>query len=311
MRIGMFIVEASHERTDVERLLTNARRAEGLGLATAWVPHMPWTLDGLTALTLAGRVTGRIELGTAVMPTYPRHPLAMAQQALSVQAASAGRLALGIGPSHPRVIEQMHGLTYERPAAHVRSYVEVLRAAFAAATGGGRVDHDDAFHRVHAPLEVPGATGPPGLLVAALAPRMLRVAGELTDGTITYWADERAVGEYVVPGITAAAEGAGRPAPRVVVGVPVSVVADADAAREEAARLFSMYEGIPAYRRILRRGASASPVDAAVIGHERTVAARLRSYADAGATDLCAAVFPFGPDPDGSRRRTEELLASL
>src|SRR5579864_3173086 len=123
MRIGVFIGDATAHRTTVEELLDNARWAEAAGLATGWVPHIPWSLDGLVALALAGQVTSRIELGTAVMPTYTRHPLAMAQQALSAQAASGGRVALGIGPSHPVVIEKMHGLSYERPVVHVREYL--------------------------------------------------------------------------------------------------------------------------------------------------------------------------------------------
>ena len=131
MRIGVFIGDVSGARTSVDELLAAARDADERGFATGWVPHIPWSLDGLTALALAGQVTNRIELGTAVMPTYPRHPLAMAQQALSTQAATDGRLALGIGPSHPVVIEAMHGLEYEAPARHTREYVEVLRAAFA------------------------------------------------------------------------------------------------------------------------------------------------------------------------------------
>src|SRR5437764_11171780 len=131
MRIGVFIGDASGARTSVDELLGAAKRAEALGFTTGWVPHIPWSLDGLTALALAGQVTNRIELGTAVMPTYPRHPMAMAQQAMSTQAAAGGRLVLGIGPSHPVVIENMFGLTYDRPARHTREYVDVLRAAFA------------------------------------------------------------------------------------------------------------------------------------------------------------------------------------
>ena len=127
MRIGLFISDVSGEQTTIDELLANARAAEALGFSTGWVPHIPWSLDGLTALALAGQVTNQIELGTAVMPTYPRHPLAMAQQAMSTQAATDGRLVLGIGPSHPVVIESMHGLEYARPAHHTREYVEVDR----------------------------------------------------------------------------------------------------------------------------------------------------------------------------------------
>ena len=307
MRIGLFIGEATGARTSVDDLLASARAAEAQGFATGWVPHIPWSLDGLTAVALAGQATSRIELGTAVMPTYSRHPLAMAQQALSAQAAANGRVALGIGPSHAVVIEGMYGLEYERPAAHTREYVEFLRAAFA---GTGYVSHHGEFFRVDAMLVVPGAEPPMPILVAALAPLMLRLAGELTDGTITYWANEQAIGDHVVPRITKAADGAGRPVPRVVAGVPVAVVADPDAARERAAQVFTAYEAIPTYQRILGRSGDAAPADVAVIGTETQVVARLRAFADAGATDLCAAPMGLDDDRDASARRTVELLAS-
>jgi F420-dependent oxidoreductase-like protein len=308
MRIGLFISDVSGAQTDVAELLANARAAEALGFTTGWVPHIPWSLDGLTALALAGQVTNRIELGTAVMPTYPRHPMAMAQQAMSTQAATDGRLVLGIGPSHPVVIENMFGLSYDRPARHTREYVEVLRAAFA---GSGHVEYRGDFFAFSSMLTVPGSTPAP-IMIAALGPRMLQLAGELTDGTITYWANERAVGEHIVPGITAGAEAAGRPPPRVVLGLPVAVCDDVDAARDRAAKLFEAYLNIPTYQRVLARGGDGTtPTDVAVIGTEADVTARLRTYADAGATDLCATALGLGDDRDQSQRRTIELLASL
>lgn len=308
MRIGLFISDVSGEQTMIEELLANARAAEALGFTTGWVPHIPWSLDGLTALALAGQVTNRIELGTAVMPTYPRHPLAMAQQAMSTQAATGGRLVLGIGPSHPVVIESMHGLEYTRPAHHTREYVEVLRAAFA---GSGHVEYRGECFAFSSMLTVPGSTPAP-IMVAALAPRMLKLAGELADGTITYWANERAVGEHIVPGITAAADAAARPSPRVVVGLPVAVCDDPDAGRERAAKLFATYLNIPTYQRILSRGGDeTTPADVAVIGTEDDVVERLRGYASAGATDLCATALGLDDDREASQRRTIELLASL
>ncbi len=319
MRVGLFIGDASGTRTTVDDLVASARAAEAAGFATGWVPHIPWSLDGLTALALAGQVTERIELGTAVMPTYTRHPLAMAQQALSAHAASAGRVTLGIGPSHPVVIATMYGLTYDRPAAHTREYVEVLRRAVDASVAQGPhaqsgsdgefVAFDGEFFHVSAMLVVPGAETPMPILVAALAPLMLRLAGEATDGTITYWANERAVGEHVVPRITRAAEAAARPAPRVVVGIPVAVVHDPAAARERAAQLFGAYEAIPTYQRILGRS-DAPPADVAVIGTEEEVLGRLKGFAAAGATDLCAAPLGLDDDREESARRTVALLAS-
>lgn len=307
MRIGVFIGEASGDRTSVDALLANARDAEERGFATGWVPHIPWSLDAMTAVTLAATVTTRLELATAVLPTFPRHPLALGQEALSVQAVAGGRFTLGIGPSHPVVIENMYGLSYDKPAARTAEYVEVLQACFART---GRVQHAGEHYRVDAMLDVPGGTDVP-LLVAALGPTMLELTGRLADGTVTYWADERAIGEHVAPRITASAAAAGRPAPRIVVGLPVAVVTDTDKARDRAARLFSVYEAIPTYQRILGRGAASSPVDVAVIGTEAQVRKRLQRFQDAGATDLCASVLGLDDDRDASRRATLDALASL
>ena len=291
-------------------LLANAREAEGLGFATGWLPHIPWSLDALTAVALAGQVTSRLELGTAVVPTYPRHPLTMAQQALSAHSASAGRVVLGIGPSHPVVIEGMHGLAYTKPARHTAEYVDVLKLAFHCT---GHVSHQGEFFQVQAMLEVPGTAELPMLpvLVSALAPMMLRMAGTKADGTITYWANERAIGEHVVPTIAGAAATAGRPVPRVVAGIPVAVVRDVDAAKNRAATLFAGYHGIPAYQRIRSEGGDAELPDIAIIGDEKTVETRLRAFADAGATDLAAAVLGLDPDREASMQRTMNLLAQL
>jgi F420-dependent oxidoreductase-like protein len=310
MKIGIFVSETSAELTDIPSLVANATAAEAGGFSTAWVPHIPWSLDALTAVTIAGAATERIELGTAVVPTYSRHPLAMAQQALSTQAATGGRLALGIGPSHQVVIEGMYGLSYDHPIRHVREYVDVLEAAFA---GTGQVDHDGALYTVHAMLTVPGAQSAP-ILLAALAPLMLRLAGERTDGTITWMADERAIGEHVVPKITAAAESAGRPAPRVISGLPVCVHDDEAAARARAEHAYQVYGQIPTYRRMLDRGAGDGPGDVCIAGDEAAVEAQLRSHADAGVTELAATIFTVGATPDeraASRQRTFDFLASL
>jgi F420-dependent oxidoreductase-like protein len=234
----------------------------------------------------------------------------MAQQALSTQAVAGGRLSLGIGPSHQMVVEGMYGLSYEHPIRHVREYVDVLESAFA---GTGQVDHDGELYSVHAMLNVPGATSAP-LLLAALAPLMLQLAGEHTDGTITWMCDERATSEHVVPRITEAAESAGRRAPRIISGLPVCVHDDTGAARERAAHAFQVYGQIPTYRRILDRGDGAGPADVCIVGDEATIEAKLRSHRDAGVTDLAATIFPVGQSPAArvaSRQRTFDFLASL
>jgi F420-dependent oxidoreductase-like protein len=258
------------------------------------------------------QATERVELGTAVLPIQSRHPIAMAQQALSTQAVSGGRLALGIGPSHHWVVEDMLGLPYDRPAYQVRQYLEVLSAAFA---GPGPVDVENELYRVHNPLDITDITPIP-ILLAALAPVMLRLAGEHASGTILWMADERAIGDHVVPRITKAADEAGRPAPRVVAGVPVALCAsgEVDDARVRANQLLGHAEYSPNYQRLLEQGDATDVGDMMAVGDEAAVLARLQSYRDAGVTDLSVRILPLGSDRDSrvaSKARTMEYLASL
>ena len=231
MKIGIFVSDTGGERTGVEELQRRAQWVEENGFTSAWVPQIPWSLDALTALTLAATVTERIELGTAVVPTYPRHPLALAQQALSVQAASGGRLTLGIGPSHPVVVENMHGLSYAKPYSHTvrvpRGAGARVRRAGPGALRGRRVPRERARSTCRAARRCRCSS-------PRSAPKMLRLAGNRTDGTITWMADERSIEEYVVPRLVDAAMEAGRPTPRVVAGLPLAVCDDADEGRERA-----------------------------------------------------------------------------
>jgi F420-dependent oxidoreductase-like protein len=324
MRIGIFIAETSPRGSTLDEVVAKARWAEQHGLATGWVPHVPWSHDALTSLALAGQHTSRLELGTAVVPTWSRHPYGLAQQALSTQAACGGRLLLGIGPSHQLVAEGWYGTSYAGVIHHVREYVGVLEAAFAAqaeanagARGPGGIGAPVRFagerYRVDSLLDVPG-TAPVPIYLAALAPLMLRLAGERAAGTITWMGDERTHADHVVPRLEAAARAAGRATPRVIAGLPIAVCDDPDEGRATAERRYGLYQQIPTYARMLARGDAKSPADVAVIGNEARVAARLRSYASAGVTDLCAMVFPVGDGArvrEESRRRTEECLASL
>ena len=307
MRIGVFTVDINGARTTVPELLAASRDAEQRGFATAWVPQLPWSLDPLAAQALAATATERIELGTAVVPTYPRHPLTLAQEALTVQAASNGRFVLGIGASHPVIIESMYGLGYASPAAHTAEYAQVLRAA---ADADGHVAFTGKHFAVNAMFEVP-AGKPFPILIAALGPRMLEAAGSVADGTVTTWCDERAIGEHIVPRVTAAAARAGRPPPRVVCCLSIAVVKDVDAAKREVGPLFDGFRRIPAYQRMIERASSPQPVDIAIIGDEGTVRARLAALEAAGVTDFCAAPLAIGPEPASVRKRTLDLLQSV
>ena len=313
MRIGLMIgPERGRYASKVDRLRRDARWAEEAGLSTVWIPQVPDEFDALTAATLAGAETSRIEVGTAVVPVQPRHPIALAQQALSTQAVCGGRLTLGLGVSHHWVIDEMLGLPYERPVPTMRAHLDVLDAAFA---GPGMVEVRNEMFRVHNPLDITDLTPTP-VLIAALGPLMLRLAGERTDGTILWLADERAIGSHVVPRLTAAAEGAGRPAPRVVAGVPVCVCGDGEveAAVTRTNRILSEAEVSPNYQALLDQGDARQVGDLLAAGSESAVEKRLRSFADAGVTDLSVRVVPIGEGRDAllaSMRRTREYLASL
>jgi F420-dependent oxidoreductase-like protein len=311
MRIGLMIgPEKGMYRHKVARLVADAEAAEQAGFSSIWVPQIPGDFDAFTMITLVGRATRRTELGTAVLPIQTRHPIAMAQEVLSNQAVCEGRFTLGLGVSHHWVIEGMLGLPYERPAHLLRSYLEVLNAALA---GPGRVDVENDEYRVHSPLDVTDHAPTP-ILLAALGPVMLRIAGEQASGTILWMADERAIGEHVVPRITKAA--AGRPAPRIVAGVPVALCSkdEVDGARERANRVLGHAEYSPNYQRLLEQGDATDVGDILAAGDESAIVDRLRAFRDAGTTDLAVRILALGPDRAArieSRQRTEAFLASL
>jgi F420-dependent oxidoreductase-like protein len=290
----------------VERMVEQAQRAEEEGFSSLWYPSAV-AGDPVTPMAVAGRATSSIELGTAVLQTFTSHPVLQVNRAAAA-AMTMGRpgFTLGLGPSHRPVIEGVYGLSYDTAGRHTEEYLGIVTALLR----GERVDvtgDELALHGIQAqPLPQPVQ-----VLVAALGPRLLRVAGELADGTILWMANARAVESHVAPRITQAAADAGRPAPRIVAGLPVAVHDDVDEAREVAARQFANYGILPNYQRILAHGGVDGPADAAIVGDEAAVAAQLQGLLDAGATDIWAAIFPVGDDTSGSRRRTRALLREL
>ena len=296
----------------VERMQVAARWADDNGFASVWIPQIPDEFDALTAAALVGTATERVEIGTAVVPVQPRHPIALAQQVLSTQAVCGGRLSLGLGVSHHWIIDEMLGLPYEKPVATMRAHLDVLDQALA---GPGPVDVENDLFRVHNPLDITDV-GPTPVLLAALGPRMLELCGSRTDGTILWMADERAIADHVVPSLTKAAEAAGRPAPRVIAGVPVCLCGDdeVDAAVERTNRILAEAETSPNYQALLDQGDARQVGDLLAAGSETAVEKRLRSFADAGVTDLSIRVVPLGADREArlaSSDRTKQLLADL
>ena len=285
----------------IDAAVDSVRKAKDAGFSSAWFSNI-FGLDGMTACAIAGREVDGITLGTFVVPTYSRHPLYMAQQAMSTQAAAGGRFVLGIGLSHQVVIEGMLGLSFDKPARHMREYLEVMMPILEQ----GTVDFAGETYRVNntfGPLERMGTT-PPKVIIAALGPVMLDLAGRLTHGTATWMTGPETLANHVVPRITKAAADAGRDAPMVIAGVPISVTDDPEKAKADAEQVFAIYGTLPSYRAMLDREGAAGPGDIALVGDEDTVRAGIQRYADAGVTDFNAA--PFG-DVD----RTLALLKSL
>jgi F420-dependent oxidoreductase-like protein len=292
----------------VDHIVEQAERAEADGFSSLWYASAT-AGDPLVAIALAGRATSTIELGTAVLQTYPCHPVLQASRAAAVASAigEPGRFALGVGPSHEPVVEGMLGLSYRTPGRHTDEYVQIV----AALLRGQPVSFAGEEFRVNAgPPERIGDAEIP-VLVAALGPRLLRVAGQHTAGTITWMANATAIAQYVAPSIRKAAADAGRPEPRIVVGLPVAVHDDVSEARSRAAEQFALYGTLPNYQRILGRGGVAAPADAAIVGDEGRVTAQIEALFEAGATDVWAAPYPVGDDRPASRERTRALLKDL
>jgi len=297
MRIGTMTMATG----TLDAVVSAARQAEADGFAFLTVPSI-FGHDAIGALTVAGRETETIELATGVVPTPPRHPVALAQQALTAQAACGGRFSLGVGLSHKIVIENMLGLSYARPALQMEEYLEVLMPLL----NGKPAAFSGETLSVNAELAVADATPVP-CIVAALGPRMLDVAGRLADGTATWMTGTKTLALHTVPTITKAASAAGRPAPRIMAALPVAVTNDVDGARAVAGKAFKSYGGLPSYRAMLDREGAASPGDVAIIGDEKRVRKAFADLRNAGVTDFGIATFSAD---EGAVARTLEFAKS-
>ena len=301
MRIGLMLGATEGADGTIDGIVAAAKRYEAAGFPSLWMANI-FGLDAINTLALVGRETAKIELGTAVVPTYPRHPFAIAQQALTTQAASRGRFALGIGLSHKIVIEDMLGFSYDKPAKHMREYLQVL----APLLRGEPVSFKGQLYRVNAGLQVPGASKVQ-LLVAALGPAMLKLTGELADGTITWMTGPKTLASHIVPGLREGTKAAGKPASRVVAGFPIVVTRKVDEAREKIAKQLVIYGQLPSYRAMLDREGLKGPADIALVGDETALRKDLARLADAGVTDFSAAIANV---EEGATERTLAFLTN-
>ncbi|WP_327434299.1 LLM class F420-dependent oxidoreductase [Streptomyces sp. NBC_01236] len=283
-----------------------AREAREAGLRSAWFGQA-FGYDSPSLAAIVGREVPGLHVGTAAIPVFGRHPLLVSSQAQTAQAATGGRYHLGLALGTKHLTEAGFGIPYERPIARLREFLTVLRQLVE--TGSADFHGELLTATTPLPASVPGAEPPVPLLVAAMAPQALRASGELADGILPLLAGPRALAEHIVPAVTAAAEAAGRPAPRIVAFVPGVVTADVEAVRETATGTLAFYEQFPSYQRVIGLSGGTRAVDLAVIGDEETVAAEVRRYREAGATEVVFTATDLGGEAD--RRRTWKLLGEL
>ncbi len=301
MRIGIMSGAGAGPEGQIEGLVAKAKDLEARGFHSMWMANI-FGLDAITTLALVGRETERIELGTAVVPSFPRHPMAIAQQSMTAQAASNGRFVLGLGLSHKIVIENMMGLSYDKPARHMREYLAVLGPLLR----GEPAAFDGEQYRVHGALEFEGVPEVP-IVLAALGDRMLDLAGRHTAGSILWMTGPETVADHIGPKLRAAAEKAGRPDPRIVCGLPITLTNDPDGAREKIGKMLVMYGQLPSYRAMLDKEGAGGPADVAIVGDEKALDEGIQRLVDAGVTDFDASIMPT---ETGAEERTLDYLQS-
>lgn len=289
MRIGIFGGDVAATGT-IDDHIAAARQAADDGFSGFWLPQI-FGYDALTVLALIGREVPGIELGTAVVPTYPRHPAALAAQAVTTNEAADGRLVLGIGLSHQIVIEMMYGMSFAKPLRHMREYLSILLPLIH--DGAADVEGETLTGRVGLSMT---ARRPFPVLLAALGPKMLELAGAVADGTVTWMTGPATLRSHIVPTITEAAAEAGRSAPRVVGALPVLVTDDEADGRVRAGKAFAVYDTLPSYKAMLDREGAGGPADVALVGTEAAVGEQLDAMVTSGITDFVAVEYSRDPD---------------
>ena len=298
MRIGAMI-GADGTKDSIDDVVRLGKEIEEAGLDHVWLANI-FSFDAITTLALIGRETSRVRLGTAVTPTYPRHPGALAQQAMTTAAATTNRFTLGIGLSHQVVIENMFGMSYDKPAKHMREYLSVLMPLLRGETASFQGEQ----YRVQGlTLDIPGGTDVP-VVVAALGPTMIKLTAEMADGTNTWMVGPKTMEEHIIPSFQAA----GKSDPDIVAGMPIVLTTNIDDAKEKIAQNLTVYGQLPSYRAMLDREGAAGPADIAIVGDENQLRGQIKRFQDMGVTDFNAAIMDT---EDGAYSRTLEFLGSM
>lgn len=287
-------------KASVAAVVADAAKAREQGFASYWLAEHPTGgFDALTVLALVGQQVPDIELGTAVIPTWPRHPMVFAGQATTVANTMPGRLCLGIGLSHAVMMGEL-GLSFDKPIRHLREYLEVLMPLIRE----GAVEYSgDSISCKAKMFRAPEAACQ--VVVAALGPQALAVAGRLADGVSLAWVGPKTIGNHIVPRLQDAASAAGRSTPRVIATLPVCVTADPDGVRKHINRNLAMYGQLPSYKAMFEREGVSAPADVAIVGSRAEVEEGLDRLRDAGVTDFAASAYALSPE---DREATGSLL---
>lgn len=302
MKIGLMLNDSGDKNNSLDNMVAFAKDAEAKGFPSLWMAHI-FGYDALTALAVVGRETSTIELGTAVISVYRQHPFALGQQALTTQAATSGRLNLGIGLAHKPVVEGMFGMSYDKPARYMREFLEILNPVLR----GEPSSFSGDLLTGRGSMIVEEADKPVKLFVAALGPVMLDICGKNADGTVTWMTGKKTIESHILPTMSKAASKAGKPSPRVVAGFPICLTNDVDGTKELISKSLTVYGQLASYRAMLDLEGAAGPADIAVVGDEAAVDAELKRIAAAGVTDFNAAIIA---NNDEDRQRTMDYLAS-
>lgn len=305
MRIGINGSSLVAMGSDTAALVDHARTAEADGFATWWAAQLA-VPDALGVLGAVGAATSRIELGTAVIAIWGRHPLVLASQALTTSEMSGGRLVLGIGLAHRSLVEKRLHISFDHPAAQMDEYLSVLLPSLQ--------DRSVGFVGKYFSAEVENLGGPagietPSVMLAAMGPRMLDLCGARADGTILWLSGPRTVEEWIRPRLAEAAERAQRPSPRIVASVPVCVTDDAARVRGSISTVLAGYSDLPSYRRMMDMEGAAGPADVSLVGDAAAVRRGIEAFAEAGTTDFSALEFTTTPDEvEATRSLLREML---
>ena len=299
---------------DAPGLIERIVQADELGLDTAWLTVGGAAPDPFAVFASAAHRAERITFGTSIVPTYPRHPITMAQGAMTVDQLAPGRLKLGVGPSHRPAIEGTWGLPFDKPLSHLREYVTVLRALL----NEGEVDFDGEQLSAHARIAGPTQVK---VMISALRTGSFRLSGELTEGGISWMCPLPYIRDVATPAQQEGADAAGRAKPAMIVHTPIVVSEDREAVRAAARQQFGFYQRLPFYSRMLQAAGYEEAAggeftdrmaDGLIIsGSANEVGDRVRSIGEYGVDEMLAAIVQLPEGGSEARRRTLELLGEI